>query len=181
MVIEPRNLYELTGINSVSKKESYSDEIYRQFNNALDKEGNFDPSKVGDIKNRDMVLQLANELLTLGDRMHADQLKHNPKLGYVKNYLFKYKSLSKGIVQKNQKRFAQLLQEEYKIPPAEAKKLVDEIIDNNEVNDIDQAFSVVRGGISPQSHKKRSLGLSENPKFQEYMERDIFALSLIHI
>ena len=157
MVVEPKNLYELTGINSASKKEAYSDEIYREFNNALDKDGNFDPSKVGNIKNRDMVLQLGKELLALGDKMHSDQKKHNPELGYVKNYLFKYKSLNKGIVHKNQKKFAQLLAEEYKMSPGEAKKLVDEIIDNNEVNDIDQAFSVVRGGISPQSHKNLSL------------------------
>ena len=59
--------------------------------------------------------------------------------------------------------------------PAEAKELTDRITDDVNVGDIDEAFSVVKGGIVPSSHKKRSLGLSEDKDFAEFMENDVFA------
>ena len=34
---------------------------------------------------------------------------------------------------------------------------------------------MVKGGIVPSSHKKRSLGLSEDKDFMEFMENDLFA------
>ena len=174
MVLDPKMFY--GGDIRRSQKRNLSDEAYKALNAAVDKEGNFNPNSVPqNVKNRDMIIQLGNELKTLGDRMHKDQLRHNPELGYVKNYLFKYKSIDKGAVNKNQRKFTELLRSEYKLSEQEAKRITDEIVDNPEVADIDAAFSVVKGGISPQAHKKRSLGLSENKNFQDFMERDIFA------
>ena len=78
-------------------------------------------------------------------------------------------------VKDDQTGFAKKLKEQYKLSDAEAKEITDNIVNNPEVNDIDEAFSVVKGGISPASHKKRTLGLSENKEFANYLERDIFA------
>ena len=148
----------------------------RHLNSGLTKHGRFFAQKVPlHTRKRGQVIQLAQELQALGDRMYADQKKHNPELGYEKNYLLKYKSLDKGAVYKNQGKFTQLLQSEYGLSATEAKKLTDEIVDNPEIADIDEAFSVVKGGISPGSHKKRTLGLSEKKEFQDFMEKDLFA------
>ena len=57
----------------------------------------------------------------------------------------------------------------------EAKDITDRIVDDPNVGDIDEAFSVVKGGIVPSSHKKRSLGLSEKKEFAEFLEQDLFA------
>ena len=52
--------------------------------------------------------------------------------------------------------------------------LTDAITGNENVNTIDEAFSVTKGGIVPGSHQKRTLNLSENPRFQEFMEKNLF-------
>ena len=63
----------------------------------------------------------------------------------------------------------------YNIRPDEAKEITDRIIDDANVADVDEAFSVVKGGIVPGSHKKRSLGISEKKEFAEFLENDLFA------
>ena len=157
-----------------TKKAELSAETYARLNAALDEDGNFNPDLVtGD--GAAEVRQLGKELLALGDKMWQDQQKHNPDLGYIKNYLFKYKSLSKKAVSEKRLQFQQLLKDEYNYSDAEAKSLVDEILDNPEVNNIDEAFSVTQGGIVPGSHRARSLGMSENDAFADFMEQDVFA------
>ena len=174
MIMRPETFYGGSRIRSTKIK--MSDDGYRILNEAIDKDGNFNPNLVPkDIKDRDTIIQIGKEMIALGDRMHSDQKKHNPQLGYIKNYLFKYKSFNKKAIQKDQKKFTELLKSEYGMSQLEAKRITDEIIDNPEVADIDTAFSVVKGGISPEAHKKRSLGLAENKNFQDFMERDIFA------
>ena len=156
-------------------KARISDTIYNTLRGAVTKDGKFDPALVPEGKHRQMIMKLGNELNALSNKMYADQKKHNPELGFINNYLFKYKTLNKQAVHKNRKAFEKLLIDRYKINPAEAKKLTDRITDDVNVGDIDEAFSVVKGGIIPSSHKKRSLGLSEDAAFKEFMENDIFA------
>ena len=122
-----------------------------------------------------VVKQLAQELKTLGDRMYQDQKKYNPELGYIDNYLSKYKSISKKAVEHDPQKFQALLQSEYKYSPSDAKQLTDQLRDNPEIYNIEEAFSVVKGGIVPGSHRKRSLNMSENDAFQDFMEQDLFA------
>ena len=160
---------------SGNDKARISDTIYNTLNNATGKDGKFDPSLVADGKHRQIIIKLGNELNALADKMYADQKKHNPELGYIKNYLFKYKTLNKKAVHANRKVFEKLLVDKYKLNPAEAKELTDRITDDVNVGDLDEAFSVVKGGIVPSSHKKRSLGLSEDKDFKEFMENDLFA------
>ena len=179
MITNPRAFYEaVSGRGGVraSQKGEISDATYSVLNAATDKDGNFDPNLVPEnTPNRALLIQTAQELQVLGDKLHHDQAKHNPELGYTKNYLLKYKALDKKAVNANRTGFQSALESKFKIPPSEARELVDRILDNGEINDIDEAFSVVRGGISPGAHKKRSLGLSEQAEFQEFFERDLFA------
>ena len=179
MVSDPRTFYEgFTGKGGIkaSRKGEISDGIYSSLNAAVDKNGKFDARKIpNNTPNKAQVAALGKELNQLSDRLYADQKKHNKDLGYVDNYLFKYKALSKKSVAANRLKFQEGLVNKFKYSPQEARQLVDEIIDNPEVNDVDEAFSVVKGGISPQAHKSRSLNLSEQPEFQEFFEKDLFA------
>ena len=179
MVPEPRSFYELftgRGNPNLQDKAKVADETYAALNAAVDKDGNFNPDLIPDsTPNKQVLVKLAAELQQLGDKMHADQAKHDPELGFVKNYLFKYKSLSKKAVHANKEGFKQALQDKYNYSAVEANKLTDEILNNNEVDDISQAFSVINGGIVPGSHRKRSLAMSEQAEFQGFMEPDLFA------
>ena len=178
MVSIPQQFYSVMNDGkkfSGADKARISDQVYNSLRNAVNKDGKFDPALVPEGKHRQMIMKLGAELNTLSDKMYSDQKKHNPDLGYIKNYLFKYKTLNKRAVHHNRKGFEKLLVDRYKINPAEAKELTDRITDDVNVGDIDEAFSVVKGGIVPASHKKRSLGLSEDAAFKEFMENDIFA------
>ena len=155
-------------------KARISDTIYNTLRGAVTKDGKFDPALVPEGKHRQMIMKLGNELNALSNKMYADQKKHNPELGFINNYLFKYKTLNKQAVHKNRKAFEKLLIDRYKINPAEAKELTDRITDDVNVGDIDEAFSVVKGGIIPSSHKKRSLGLSEDAAFKDIILHELF-------
>lgn len=140
--------------------------------------GKFDPSLIPDSNPRKAVLiKHGREIQQLSDKLYQDQKAAGADMGYIEDYLFRYKTLNKRSVYKNQGKFQKLLRDEYGYSAADAKKLTDEIIDNNEAYDISdaEAFSVSKGGIMPNSHKKRSLNMSENAKFDEFMETDIFA------
>ncbi len=176
---EPQAFWKaLTGKERIkaSRRGEVSDATYSILRTAVNKEGDFDPKLIPEnTPNRQDIIETGKRLIALGDKMYVDQKKHNPELGYVKNYLFNYKSLSKAAVAKNKVGFQNALVSKFKYSNAEAKALVDEIINNSEVNDLDEAFSVVRGGISPQAHKSRSLALSEQAEFKEFFEKDLFA------
>ena len=154
-----------------------SDEIYTKLQNAIDPNTRkFDPNLIPDTDpHKQTLVGLAQELQRLSDKMYGDQKQFNPDLGYIDNYLLRYKSLSKKSISKDRQTFEKLLRDHYGFSESDAKQLTDQILDNPEVNDIDEAFDVTRGGIVPGSHRQRSLNLSENEAFREFLERDIFA------
>ena len=158
-----------------SDKARFSDQIYTTLQAAVNKEGIFDPNAVPEGKFKQTIIKMGNDLNALSDKMYADQKKHNPELGYIKNYLFKYKTMDKRAVHKNRAKFEKALRDVYKMDVNEAKEITNRIVDDPNVGDIDEAFSVVKGGIVPSSHKKRSLGLSEKKEFQEFLQQDLFA------
>ena len=178
MVSDPRQFYSaLTEGKRLTpgKKQEVSKAAYDALRKAVDKDGNFDPALIPDGKHKAMIQSLGSQLNILSDKMYADQKKHNPELGYIQNYLFKYKSLNKKAVHQNRDQFERLLMSEYKMNGSEAKEITRAITDDPNVGDLEQAFSVVKGGIVPAAHKKRSLGLSENDKFTDFLENDLFA------
>ena len=173
----PESVYStLSGGKRVNRTEkaAMSQEIYAQLNAAVDPDTKkFNPDLVTG-PNADVVRNLGNQLNALSDKMWNDQKEHNPDLGYIDNYLFRYKSLSKKAVNKNRRQFEKALMDNG-YSASEAKALTDEILDNPEVNDVDDAFSVTRGGIVPGAHRKRALNMSEKAEFQDFMEQDVFA------
>ncbi len=161
------------------KRGQISQDIYNRLNAAV-VNGVFQPDRVTG-PNADVIRQLGAELNKLAADMHRDQRKYNPELGVVSNYLFKYKALNKTAVRKDRAGFQQALVDEFANDPnnrmthADAKKLVDEILDNPQVSDVDEAFSVTNGGIVPAAHRRRTLRLSEREAFKDYMDQDMFA------
>ncbi len=159
------------------KRGEISDKIYNTLNNATDPDGNFNPDLIPDTDpHKATYIQLQGELNRLANKMHADQSKHNSSLGYLKNYLQKYKSFNKKAIVRNRHGFIQALKQEFpNMTDAEAANIADSITNNTEINDIGEALDATQASANPGSHKKRTLALSEKDSFKEFMENDIFA------
>ena len=160
-----------------AKKGEISRQVYATLQAATDTStGKFNPALLPqDTPNRDYIVQFGQQLQTLSDQMWADQKKYNPDLGYLPNYLARYKAFDKNSIANNQHGFVQALVQEFGMTEAEANRIAENIIDNPEINDIEEAFSVTQGIPRPGSHKKRSLDLAEKEAFQEFMQQDIFS------
>lgn len=161
------------------RKQELSDKIYEMFKVAT-KGGNqkFNPNLIPqDVVGREAIIKLAQDAITLGDKMHSDQKAYNSDLGYINNYLLKFKSLNKTILRAKKQDFIKKLVEFKNYKVEDATKLTDAILDNNEVATLEdaEAFSVTKGGIVPGSHRSRKLDLSEDKNFNEFMERDLYA------
>ena len=191
MVDDPKDFFSKLNdgkISSDSDKVKISDRVYDVLLSAS-LGGKFDPSLVPkDTKGRDEIIKLGLDLEILSEKMYANQKFYNPNLNRIDNYLFKFKTLSKGAVSANRSDFEAKLVEAYSdkgMTAKKAKDLVDRILDNSEINTIDDAvnesFDVTKGGIVPGSHRERSLAMSEKKDasgklvFEDYMERDLFA------
>jgi len=126
------------------------------------------------------------KLIETGNELHEMQSKHNSELGYVQDYLSRYKSLDKLAIENNRAAFEHELTKienengERIITPEAATKLTDAILQIDGA-DIPSNFQV-GGGFSvtdrttfrPQSHRGRTLNLSDRAEFQQFMERDVF-------
>ena len=159
---------------SRQQKLEISQKFYETARNAVDKDGNFNPDLIPDSPQKAQYVQLINQLQALSDKMYQDQSQYNPDLGYQKNYLLKFQALDKYQVKRNRSKFIEALKSEYGLDEKTAQDLVDNIL-NTESSTADEAFSVIKGGPRPGSHKGRTLNLSENALFQEFMEKDIFS------
>ena len=166
------------GIHSTRKKAEISDRIYSVLNEATDsKTGEFNSDLIpeGTAQRAEIVL-IGNELIKLGNKMRDDQINAGSEMGNVTNYLHKFKSLDKGAVQANQEGFRQALMSEFSnIDSAEAKRIVDNIIDNPTVTSLGEAMQSNVGSLNPSSHQKRTMNLSEKDAFKDFYNRDIFA------
>ena len=203
MVGDPTEIYaKLNYGRRVSAKDRgrISDDLYEIGQAAVDKDGNPDYSKVPQVINeinakrkgekidpnlaQDYKSVLENAEKT-AQAMWADQNKYYEEaggaLGKVKNYLATFKTLDKAAVARDQVKFKALLKEEYNLSDKAANEIVENILDNPLKADIDGlldgdgAFSVTKGTPIPGSHRSRSLGLAQNTKFANFMERDFFA------
>ena len=157
-----------------SQREAISTQIYGQLNGALDENGNFDPNLVPEGPNKQTVVQLGNQMKALSDKMYQDQKAHNPDLGYLQNYLARYKAFNKKAIVDNKQGFMQALKEEFGFDDADAQRIADAITDNDNVDDLSAALDATEAAGKPGSHKQRSLDLAEKDRFQEFMERDLF-------
>ena len=171
MVPSPTKFWKSRGIRSRKKIAQASHQMYQVMNAAIDPTTkDLDMNKIPED-----LRPLVNQMLSLGDKMHADQRVYNPELGYQKNYLLRYKSFDKNKIHNNKQRFTSLLQDEFGFSRSEAVELADRITDSSEVNDFADILDGAAAAGKPGHHKERTLNLSENPKFQDFMEQDLFA------
>jgi len=187
MIMDPTSFFSIMNngrITSASKKAELSTKAYANLRAMMNEDGTIDPSKLPAMPEaeKQVLITLANQAQEMSDRMYNDQNKYvnrdGKQLGYIKNYLLRFKALDKVSIKKNRAGFEAALQQEANLSVSQAKDLTDKILDNPEVNDLsllDDNFSVTKGGIVPTSHRERTLGLSEKDAFNEFMEQDIFA------
>lgn len=116
----------------------------------------------------------------LSNKLYNDQVKattdNNKKsnLGFVQNYLFKYKSFNKAAIEKDENGFIQKLMDNYNFTHAEAKELTTNILNQETLVGDSDTFTVGQGKFIPAAHRSRTLNLSENPEFDAFMETDAF-------
>jgi len=114
---------------------------------------------------------------------------------YLKNYMTRYKSINKAAIERNKNGFIKMLMKSefsdgtegfgsYTGPNGkrikqgftldDATNLANQILNNGDMLDERSVFEVGRGRFIPASHKNRTLNLSENKDFNEFMEQDVF-------
>ncbi len=72
------------------------------------------------------------------------------------------------------KKFINLLMAEKGLNVEEANAVTNAILDNPEINTLDEAFDLTKGGITPKTHKRRSLDIADNKAFSEFFENNLF-------
>ena len=154
-----------------------SAKIYTKLKAAITKDGKFNPDLIPDTDpHKQTLVNLYGELERLGNKLHADQKKFNPKLGYLKNYLLRYKAFNKKAINNNKIGFIQALRDEFpNMTETDATKIFHAITNSSEINDISDALDATQAARYPGSHKKRTLDLADRDRFKEFMEKDIFA------
>ena len=113
------------------------------------------------------------QVLSLGDKLYSDQHKYNKDLGYLKNYLYHYKSFNKAAIEKNRNAFIEKLVGKG-VDRGDARAITDEILGADTVNGPSD-FHIGRGKQIPGSHKARTLNLADDVNFQEFMEQDMLS------
>lgn len=177
LAVEPEQVFRSLNNNKALRGKD-KERISRQVYDLIDENGNVKQAELDAHPNKTELTALIKDLESLADLMHKDQVQFNPNLGKLKNYLLRYKALNKLAIVKNRAKFIKILKQEYKLNDSDAVEITDNII-NNEY-DLDEAFSVVKGGPQPKSHKRRTLGLSTkkdsdgNLAFDEFFEQDMF-------
>lgn len=131
-------------------------------------------------QHRSWLSQYYQQVKTLSDKLYNDQVsaatrnRKDPNIGYVTNYLFKYKAFNKANIEKNKEAFIQKLIDNYRYTRAEATELADNILNQETLLGEQDVFNVGQGKFIPAAHRRRTLNLSENPEFSEFMESDVF-------
>ena len=131
-------------------------------------------------QHRGWLAQYYQQTMRLSDKLYADQVaaaqKNNKPapLGYIKNYLFKYKSFNKVAIEKDRNGFIQKLMDNYKYSRTDAETLTDNILNQETLVGEQDTFNVGQGRFIPAAHRSRTLNLSENPEFKQFMESDAF-------
>lgn len=127
------------------------------------------------------LVKLGYELEALSNDMYDMQTKYNADIGYLPNYLARFKTLNKNAIENNRQGFIKALMEHTGVDIDVANKITDDILNNTQSSTLDgmfpedtNEFSVTKGGVVPGSHKKRSINMAESDLFEEFMEQDIF-------
>ena len=160
------------------KRGEISDQVYTKLRNAIDPQTKkFNPDRIPNSDpDKALLINLQRELQSLSDAMYNNQKNFNPKLGYLHNYLLRYKSFNKKAINDNKHEFVQALMEEFpNMNETEANRIADAITNSTEINDISEALDATQAAGRPGTHKKRTLDLAEKDRFKPFMESDMFA------
>ena len=131
-------------------------------------------------ENSDSLKMLISELYTVDNTMYTDIVGRqkqagNPNiLGALQDHIFRSKGFLKEVIAKDKDEFVNLLVRHKRMDRDDAVSVTDAIIDNPEINTLDEAFDLTRGGLYPKGHKRRSLDISDTPAFDKFLEQDIF-------
>ena len=97
-----------------------------------------------------------------------------PLIGDLQDHIFRSKSFLKSAISANKEKFVQLLMQEKGLSVEDASGVTNAILDNPEINTLDEAFDLTKGGITPKTHKRRSLDIADNEAFSEFFENNLF-------
>jgi len=180
MVSQPSKIFSaFTGGKKADrfKRGEISTQIYNTLNAAIDPDTKkFNPDLIPDSNpHKQMLIQLESQLSRLGNKMYSDQKVFNDKLGYLSNYLLRYKSFNKKAIRNNKIGFIQALTQEFGMNETKATEIYNAITNSADINDIGEALDATQAAGHPGSHKKRTLDLAEKDSFKEFMENDLFA------
>ena len=115
------------------------------------------------------------ETSALADKLYSDQVAAGAtNLNRLENYLLRYKSFNKAAIEKDKNGFIKALQDSYGFSNVDATTLTNNILNQELLIGETDAFTVGKGKFIPASHRKRTLNLAENTKFDAYMESDAF-------
>jgi hypothetical protein len=165
-------------INNKTKQRSEKNKkLTQQDWNSLDQEANLKDHKF-------WLNQWYSDTTMLADKLYEAQKyaweQNNPGKSFEKqvgrrgNYLQRYKSFDKGIIEKNQNEFAEALVKEFGMDLNTAKDITRDIVEDNNITGFDNVFDVGKGKHIPSQHKKNRLGLAERDSFKKFMENDSF-------
>jgi len=97
------------------------------------------------------------------------------KIKKLNNYFGKFKSLRRDVIGKRRGDFETLLRSEYGMSAQAANDLTTKILEGQPLDGHDDnVFDLIAKGVPQTSAKKRTMALSQNPKFSEYFHQDIF-------
>lgn len=138
-------------------------------------------------KDATLFSDLFNKLDRIENEMRVNQnrawmsgdFKAKPKFSKLNNYLLKYKTLMKPEIEARRGEFIGLLQSEYGLNSKDSAELVNSMLEGEPADGVDNnVFNMLSRGLHPGSSKKRTMGLSANPKFQSFFDQDV--MSNIH-
>ena len=168
--------------NTRANRRSASERMYKLWELSQDKNGNFNKNKSRkQAKQLNMTDAEANAHIGLIEslqRLSDEGLKQSRASGLslkkLRSYMSKYRSISVKAIAKNRPKFEAALMSEYKISQNEAKEITDRILSNN-ITNIDEAFTVAKGELTPGFAHERTMKLSEKESMKEFLEQDVFA------
>ena len=142
--------------------------------------------------NRDFYINITKRLNKFGNRLFSD--KKDARLhyfnddgtpnresstgkefgvGFIQNYIGRYRSIDKVKIEKDQAGFIRdLMDKGY--TRDQAKKLTQAILDNDELVDENSLFEVGKGIHIPSAHRERRLNMADDPVLSKWMEQDLF-------
>ena len=95
-------------------------------------------------------------------------------IGDLQDHIFRSKGFLKSAISKNKDKFIQLLVSEKGLSIEFASEITNSLLDNAEIHTLDEAFDLTKGGLVPKTHKRRTLDISDNVKFDEFFEQNLF-------